>query len=98
MNARQKAKMYKRRYESLLHKPIKFNVEQHKIDTLRFTSYYPKEFIINMDKNDLEKFLLNNVVKGLVFGLEQYISYHCDFIPSSNVYYLEGEIKVVSRK
>lgn len=35
MNARQKAKKYKRMYEELLNSPVKFKVEEHKIDTLR---------------------------------------------------------------
>lgn len=47
MNARQKAKKYKRLYEDLMKRPIEFCVEPHKIDTLRVERVYPEELIAN---------------------------------------------------
>lgn len=41
MNARQKAKKYKRMYEELLNKPVKFKKEQRKIDTVK--TYYTRK-------------------------------------------------------
>lgn len=47
MNARQKAKRFKRLYEDLIKRPIEFCVEPHKIDTLRVERVYPEELIAN---------------------------------------------------
>lgn len=67
MNARQKAKKYKRMYETLLAKskpPIEFKTEECKIDTLKFTMAFPEEFVSQADYNYLRESVINDFAKS----------------------------------
>lgn len=97
MNARQKAKKYKRMYETLLRQPIQFKVEQHKIDRLKFERYYPKGFITLEDKDYLREVMVRDVTQSLAESLAQYIDYDVEFCPHRNMYRIVGEIKVVDK-
>lgn len=98
MNARQKAKKYKRMYEELLKQPVKFKVEQHKINTLRFERFYPEELIANENSSYLRKVIVEDIVQSLASNLDDYIDYYTEFCPHINKYRFYGEIKVISRK
>ena len=97
MNARQKAKKYKRMYEELLHQPVRFNVEQHKIDTLRFERFYPAELIMHEDNSYLHEVVVKDIAQNLASSLDKYIDYYTEFCPRINKYRFYGEIKVVDR-
>lgn len=97
MNARQKAKKYKRMYEQLLNQPVKFKVEQHKIDTLKFERFYPKELVIPlMNSRYLQEMIMKDIVQDL--RLDKYIDYYTEFCSYMNKYRVYGEIKVIARK
>ena len=98
MNARQKAKKYKRMYEALLNQPVKFNVEQHKIDTLRFERFYPSALIMHADNSYLREVIVKDIAQGLASSLDKYIDYYMEFCPHINKHRFCGEIKIVSRK
>lgn len=102
MNARQKAKKYKRMYEAILNQHIKPKIEQHKIDTLRFEKFYPKEFIAKENSNALQEIVLNDITQGLAQGLidrfDNYIDYFTEYCSYINEYCFCGEIKVVNKK
>lgn len=101
MNARQKAKKYKYLYEKLLNQPIKFKMEQHKIDTLRFERFYPEELIAKENSNALQEIILNDIAQGLAQELidhfDNYINYFTEDCSYINEYRFCGEIKVVNR-
>ena len=97
MNARQKAKKYKRMYEKLLNQPVKFKVEQHKIDTLRFERFYPEALIANGNSSYLREVMVRDIAHGLASSLDKYIDYNTEFCPHINKYRVCGEIKVVDR-
>ncbi len=97
MNARQKAKKYKRMYEALLKSPVKFKVEQHKIDTLRFERFYPEAVIAQEDSSYLREVMVKNIAESLASSLDKYIDYNIEFCPHINKYRFYGEIKVVDR-
>ena len=86
MNARQKAKRYKRMYEELVNKPVKITVEQHKIDRLKFKRSYPT-VIITPDKVDyLKHCIVKDIAYSLAESLDKYIDYHTEFCPHTNEY------------
>ncbi len=58
MNARQKAKKYKRMYEELINSPIRLKSEQHKIDTLRFERFYPEELVVEENNSYLREVIV----------------------------------------
>ena len=97
MNARQKAKKYKRMYEALLKQPVRFKVEQHKIDTLRFERFYPEALIVQENSNYLRKVIVKDIAQNIASSLDKYIDYFTEFCPHINKYRFCGEIKVVDR-
>ena len=68
MNARQKAKYWKKRYKELMAKPIKPNIvySEHKIETLRCDRIISDE-IYNMayDNPELQRKIFGDVISGL---------------------------------
>lgn len=97
MNARQKAKKYKRLYEELLKQPVRFNVEQYKIDTVRFERLYPEALIAQGNSSYLREVVVKDIAQHLANSLDKYIDYHAEFCPHVNKYRFYGEIKVVDR-
>ena len=97
MNARQKAKKYKRMYEALLNQPVKIKVEQHKIDTLRFERFYPAAVIAQADNIHWREAIVRDLAQDLVSSLNKYVDYHTEFCSHINKYRFYGEIKVVNR-
>lgn len=97
MNARQKAKYYKRKYEMLLKQPVRFNVEHHKIDTLRFERFYPDALIVQKNSDYLREIVVKDIAQGLASSLDKYIDYRIEFCPHIDKYRLLGEIRVVDR-
>lgn len=95
MNARQKAKRYKRMYEELVNKPVKITVEQHKIDRLKFKRAYPSYFVVDENSSYFKEVILKDIAFDLVKSLDKYIDYHIEFCPHTNKYYFVGEIKVM---
>lgn len=99
MNARQKAKKYKRMYEELLnrHQP-KFKVEEHKIDILKFEQYYPTKLLATQKNNTyLRETIVKNIAQDLASNLDEYVDYNMKFCSDINKYCFSGTIKVVDR-
>ena len=96
MNARQKAKKYKRMYEELLNKHIEVKMEQHKIDTLRFDRFYPEPLIANANSSYLREVIVKDIAQDLVSKLDKYIDYRTEFCPDINKYHFYGKIDVVN--
>lgn len=102
MNARQKAKKYKKMYEDFLKckksliQPVKYEVNQCKIDTLRCERFYPEALIAQEDSNSLRKVIIKDIAQTLANSLDKYINYYTEFCPHKNEYRFRGEIKVVA--
>jgi len=100
MNARQKAKKYKRMYEALLKSSVKFKVDEHKIDTFRCERFYPEALVLSAKKESadyLRQIIVKDIAEGLANNLDKYIDYHTEFCPHLNKYRFSGEIKIVAR-
>lgn len=97
MNARQKAKHYKRMYEELLNKPIKVNVINHKVDTLRFSRLYPQPIITSSDEDITTKILTKDLVNSLVVQMDKYVTIKTEFIPFLHQYKFNAVVEVVRR-
>ena len=92
MNARQKEKRYKQKYEQLKNaymKPL-FEV-RYRVDHVRFTKTYPKELII---ENQFPDIVRDDLTKGLTNQLNDYIEYKIWENPFIDTVNLEAEIKV----
>ena len=100
MNARQKAKKYKRLYEELSKQllPVIFK-EPYQIDTLRFEKCYPDELLRNSPERSIfaSAYILKDITQGLAEGLNKYIVYRTDYDPTTNTDRVCGELKVVNR-
>lgn len=97
MNARQKAKKYKRMYEGLLKQHVQFKVEQYKIDTLRFERRYPTALVMQDNSSYFRHCVVKDIAHSLAERLDKYIDYRTEFCPHTNEYCMCGEIKVVDR-
>ena len=95
MNARQKAKKYKRMYEELLNQPVEYKVKIHKIDTLRFERLYPTKLVMQDGSSYFRHCVVKDIAYGIAKSLDKYINYHTEFCPHMNMYRFVGEIKVV---
>lgn len=95
MNARQKAKRYKKAYEKLLKKPVRHYVVTHPVDTLHFKKRYPMEWAFNREafmnkvKIDMKNELMDKI--------EPYIYWRLDEDICNDCYLLDFQIKVISR-
>lgn len=95
MNARQKAKKYKKAYEDLLKQPVRHYVVNHPVDTLHFRKRYPMEWAFNREafmnkvKNDMKQELMDKI--------DPYIDWRLDEDICNDCYLLHFQIKVVSR-
>lgn len=98
MNARQKAKKYKRMYEELVKRPIEVKVEQHKIERLKMKRYYPTALVMQENSDYFRHCVLRDITFSLAESLDKYMDYYTEFCPDTNKYCFVGEINVVSRK
>lgn len=92
MNARQKAKHYKRMYEELLNRPI-----NPKVDTLRFSRLYPQPIITSSDEDITTKILTRDLVNALVDQMDKYITIKTEFLPFMHQYKFNAVVEVVRR-
>lgn len=98
MNARQKAKYYKRKYEEIANKPLpKFTVTPYRIDTLRFQRLYPEALIVEGEEDMIKDIVTRDLVNDLVSQMNKYVIVKTCFEPHLNKYRITGEIKVVCR-
>ena len=95
MNARQKAKKYKKAYEDLLKQPVRQYVVEHPVDTLHFRKRYPMEWAFNQDA--FRNKVRNDMKKELMDKIEPYIYWRLDEDICNDCYLLDFQIKVVSR-
>ncbi len=98
MNARQKAKYYKRKCEEFANMPLpEFTVTNYKVDTLRVLRLYP-EALIKGNEDRIKAILTRDLVNELVSQMNEYVTVkpiiNC-FEPHLNYYRFEGELKVV---
>ena len=97
MNARQKAKKYKRMYEELLKQPVEFKVEQYKIDTVRFERHYPTALVMRNNNEYFRHCIIKDIAHSLAERLDKYVDCYTEFCPHTNEYRICGEIKIVDR-
>ena len=96
MNARQKAKYYKRKYEELAKMPLpKFTVINYKIDTLRFQRLYPEALIVKGKEDMLTDIITRDLANELTSQMDKYVTVTTNFEPHINHYRVVGEIRVV---
>ena len=96
MNARQKAKYYKRKYEELSKMPLpKFTVTNYKVDTLRFQRLYPEALIVKGKEDVLTDIITRDLANELVTQMDKYVTVTTNFEPHINHYRVVGEIRVV---
>lgn len=95
MNARQKAKKYKKAYEDLLKQPVRHYVVNHPVDTLHFRKRYPMEWAFNREafRNKVKI----DMKQELMAKIEPYIDWRLDEDIQNDCYLLDFQIKVVSR-
>ena len=99
MNARQKAKYYKRKYEELAKQPLlpELKVTNYKVDKLRFMRLYP-EALINGNEQLLVDTITRDLAYELVRKIDKYVTVRTNFEPHLNQYKVLGELEVVSRE
>lgn len=102
MNARQKAKKYKRMYEALSTRskpPIVFNEEQYTIDTLRVSMILPKHAAI-LGNDYIMRIAFQSLVEELTKYPGKYIDGYTEYLPydaSHRLLRLHCQIKVLRK-
>lgn len=98
MNVRQKAKRYKRLYETLSVRHKGFKCEDHKVDKLKVMRYYPEALIVKEYKDAIKEMIVKDIACNLAENLGKYVDITTEFCPQTNAYLVYGEISVVNRK
>ena len=99
MNARQKAKKYKRAYEALTAKwkpPIELKKEEYKIDTLNVSMILPKESALLGD-DYIRKIVIDSFAEELAKCTEKYIDGYTEYLPYDGRSRLHYQMKVLRR-
>lgn len=97
MNSRQKAKKYKKLYESLLNQPVKFNVVTPKIDTLRHEQFIDEEVLARPEHiKYIHRHIRERIAEDIASDLNNYINFSTKYQPDLHGYRVRGEIKVVA--
>ena len=96
MNARQKAKHYKKKYEELAYMKIPhFEVcEDGTIDTIRFERCYPVALISNPNTN-IRQILVKDLAYELARNFDAYTKFTSTFLPHSNQWKFTADVRVV---
>lgn len=98
MNARQKAKYYKRKYEELANMPLpKFTVTNYKIDKLRFQRFYPELLIKSEDEQRMTDIITRDLAIEMASQLWKYVTVKSNYEPLLNQYKFIGEVEVVCK-
>jgi hypothetical protein len=97
MNARQKAKYYKRKYEELLYRPLpKATIENRKIDTLRYEKLISEEYIFdNLKDSGMGSYLLGEMEDSLREEIRKYYNWHLIHIPEMGMFKFTADLKLV---
>ena len=88
MNARQNAKLYKRKYEELLHMPLpKTRIENRKVDTLRYEKLISEDFIFdNLKDSGIGSYLLREMEDSLREEIRRHYNWHLVHIPEMSMF------------
>ena len=97
MNARQKAKYYRRKYEELANMPLpKPAVTKYKVDTLKIQRLYPPgDLIVNGMKDEIKNIIARDLVDSLASQMDKYVTVEACFDPCLYQYRFAGKVKVV---
>lgn len=95
MNARQKAKYYKRRYDLLKQQPMPYMVERHKIDTLQFEQFFPARIIKQANEEYPREIIKRRLAQYLAENLDKYVDYRTIYNPRVDEYQFYGRLQVV---
>lgn len=100
MNARQKAKKYKRMYEALSARskpPILLNEKEYKIDTLNGETMLTDRFIAEGNAELLKQIILEVLTQNLAEHFNEYINYDIEHLSYKPGHCLRYWIKVARR-
>ena len=97
MNARQKAKYYKRKYKEIMnmkiHTPTIYEREKH-FEIIRVVREYPEALVIQGD-DGFKKWIRDSLAGDIAREALNYMEWRTYFDPHRNVYRLAGEMGVV---
>ena len=102
MNARQKAKRYKRLYEEYTRLTIKPTIvtDRRKVDTLKFSREYPEVLVKNLNSG-CDEWIKNAIQRDLCFELLKkfgdYVDTSIDLDTYNGKYIVTGTINILRR-
>lgn len=100
MNARQKAKKYKRMYEALSAKskpPIELKKEEYEIDTLNFMTSLSKQFVMHSNRECTKGMVIDAFTNMLTKNFDKYIDYYVEYLPYEGKYILHAQFRVLKK-
>ena len=97
MNARQKAKYYKRKYKELAEKPIpvQFKVDRYAVDTLRYARLIDEPMTHHTEY--IQDILVKDICFKMAEKLKDYAEFDMRFEPHLNKYRFEATLRVVRK-
>ena len=99
MNARQKAKYWKRKYEELASMPLNktIAVTSKTIDTLRVERIYPAALVVDFSKSLIKETIMKDFAFEITDQIGRYVDYSTEFDPHSNSYRFSAKLNVVCK-
>ena len=100
MNARQKAKRYKKELQALQakYKPsIEFKVENYKIDTIKSDITLDERLVAGCDMNYIKEVAINDLTQYLVKHFDEYVNWYIKHLPYALKCHIRYQIKVLRK-
>ena len=96
MNARQKAKRYKKLYENLQKQPIQVQVHNFKTSIIKASKLVPYTMALNLQKSEYREFIENELACELAKELKETMDIVVEDYPPQCVYKVHGTVRVVT--
>lgn len=96
MNARQKAKHYKKLYESMQKQPINLQVHNFKTNIIQACTCVPYEMVRYQQESEYMEVIKNKLAREIAEELKETMDIVVDDYPPQCVYKVYGTVRVVT--
>ena len=96
MNARQKAKKYKKLYESMQKQPINLQVHNFKTSYIQACKLVPYEMALHLQESECREIIENELVHQLSKEIKNIMDVEVQDYPEQCVYKVFGTVRVVT--
>lgn len=96
MNARQKAKRYKKLYESMKQQPLNIQVHNFKTSTIKACTCVPYEMVKYQPESEYMEVIKNKLAHEIAKEIREKMDISVDDYPPQCIYKVYGTVRVVT--